>query len=109
MSWPTAVEVAPVPCINGPSSPGLSTRTEIEMLHPMQAARSGGDGGPDSQLQSQFHSHSDDVDATGVMWVVPSESSEQFQLQFQTQSTGPIALRSGSVTDVVFDTLFDIS
>ena len=42
-------------CVTGPSSPGLSTRTEMAMLQPEQAARSGAAAEPDPQLQFQFH------------------------------------------------------
>jgi hypothetical protein len=108
ISSATDVVVAPVLCVSAPSSPGLSTRTEIEMLHPKHAPRSGGDCAPEPQLQSQFQTHPEPEDEAGVIELAPTESSEQFQLQFQTQVTGPLSPKSGRVTDVVSEVLGDI-
>ena len=43
--------------MTGPSSPGLSTRTEMAMLQPEQAAGPGAVTEPDPQFQFQFHVH----------------------------------------------------
>jgi hypothetical protein len=77
--------------VTGPSSPGLSTRTEMAMLQPEQAARSGAAAEPDPQLQFQFHVHCDDED--GLIELVPVELSEQFHVQFQTHVCGVTELR----------------
>ena len=90
-----AVGIVTMLCVSGPSSPGLRTRTEIEMLHPEHAPRSGGDAAPEPQLQFQFQTHSDDED--GVIELVPNESSAQFQFQFHTQFTGAAEPKSGRV------------
>ena len=71
--------------ITGPSSPGLSTRTEIEMLQPEQVTGSGG-AAVSPQLQFQFQVIPD-ADA-GTVGIAPVESSEQFQFQFQTKFGG---------------------
>jgi hypothetical protein len=73
-------------CVTGPSSPGLSTRTEMAILQPEHAARSGAAPEPDPQLQFQFHVHCDDEE--GLIELVPVEPSEQFQFQFQTHVCG---------------------
>jgi len=44
-------------CTTDPSSPGLNTRTEITMLQPEHAARSGTAAEPAPQFQVQFHVH----------------------------------------------------
>ena len=77
-------------CVTGPSSPGLSTRTEMAILQPEQAARSGGAAEPDPQFQFQFHVHCDEED--GLIELVPVEPSEQFQFQFQTHVCGVTGL-----------------
>jgi hypothetical protein len=94
MSAATVVDETELICVSGPSSPGLSTRTEMEMLHPLQLAGSTGAAASDPQLQFQFQSHSG-VDEVGVIELDPTEPSEQFQLQFQTQFTDPTFPRSG--------------
>lgn len=83
----TVVDEVVMLCVTGPSSPGLSTRTEIVVLHPEQVLGStGAADGADTQLQFQFHVHCADDD--GVIELVPVELSEQFQFQFQTQVVG---------------------
>jgi hypothetical protein len=71
--------------VTGPSSPGLSTRTEIEMLQPEQVAGSGG-AAVSPQLQFQFQV--DPGADAGAGDIVPVESSAQFQFQFHTQFCG---------------------
>jgi hypothetical protein len=77
-------------CVSGPSSPGLRTRTETEMLHPEQLAAA---GPPPSvpQLQFQFQSQPPDV-GPGLPELVPPEGSEQFQFQFHVQFAGGVTL-----------------
>jgi hypothetical protein len=81
--------------ITGPSSPGLSTRTEIVVLHPEQAPGSSAAARAGPQFQSQFHVHCEDDDDDGVIVLVPVDPSEQFHVQFHTQSVGTPG--SGSV------------
>jgi hypothetical protein len=83
-------------CVSGPSSPGLRTRTETEMLHPEQLAAA---GPPASvpQLQFQFQFQPPDA-GPGLPELDPPEGSEQFQFQFHVQFCGGVSL-----DDVVFD------
>jgi hypothetical protein len=83
-------------CVDGPSSPGLRTRTETEMLHPEQPAAA---GPPASvpQLQFQFQSQPPAA-GPGLLELVPPEGSEQFQFQFHVQFEG-----EESLDEVVFD------
>ena len=54
---PATVDETEVLWMTGPSSPGLSTRTEMAMLQPEQAAGPGAVTEPDPQFQFQFHVH----------------------------------------------------
>jgi hypothetical protein len=88
--------------VTGPSSPGLSTRTEIVVLHPEHApgSRAAATAGP--QFHTQFHVHCEEDDDEGVIELVPVESSEQFHVQFHTQLVGKTELDSGVTLAVVF-------
>ena len=76
-------------CVEGPSSPGLRTRTETEMLHPEQPAAAG-PAASVPQLQFQFQSQPPEA-GPGLLELVPPEGSEQFQFQFQVQLDGGLA------------------
>jgi hypothetical protein len=70
-----------------PSSPGLSTRTEMERLH--EAQLGGSAAGAAASLQSQFQFQTQSADPeVGRSVLDPVESSVQFQFQFQTQVAG---------------------
>ena len=87
-SWAALDDEIVTLCVTGPSSPGLRTRTEIEMLHCVQPAAA---GPPASvpQFQFQFQSQPPVADP-GPPELVPSEGSEQFQSQFHVQFDGGV-------------------
>ena len=91
-SWAALDDEMVTLCVSGPSSPGLRTRTEIEMLHAVQPAPA---GPPASvpQFQFQFQSQPPVADP-GLPELVPSEGSEQFQFQFHVQFDGGVGLGS---------------
>ena len=91
-SWAALDDEMVTLCVSGPSSPGLRTRTEIEMLHAVQPAPA---GPPASAPQFQFQFQSQPpVAGPGLPELVPSEGSEQFQFQFHVQFDGGVALGS---------------
>jgi hypothetical protein len=84
----TLVDEARMLWVTGPSSPGLSTRTEMVVLHPEQALGSRAVARVGPQFQFQFHVHCEDDEDDGVTVLVPVDPSEQFHVQFQTQLVG---------------------
>jgi hypothetical protein len=91
------IEDTVVVCVTGPSSPGLRTLTEIEMLQPAHPAGDDGAVDPVPQSQFQFHTHWGDDDVGDIV-LGPSEASEQFHCQFHTQFTEGNTLGSGRAT-----------
>ena len=91
-SWAALDDEMVTLCVSGPSSPGLRTRTETEMLHAVQPAPA---GPPASvpQFQFQFQSQPPVADP-GLPKLVPSEGSEQFQSQFHVQFDGGVGLET---------------